>query len=62
MDVSKLSAKKIYEIILSAKDPSQVLKESIHCLLTKAIEAPEHFDFLLHRVNWFDFPLNHYSD
>lgn len=57
MEFNKLSAKKVYEFILSAKESSSQLREAILSLLRRAIDSPEHFDFLLHRVNWFDHPL-----
>jgi hypothetical protein len=60
MEISKASSKKIYEIILSAKEPSSETAAAIQSLIRKAIELPEHFDFLLHRVNWFDSPFDSY--
>lgn len=30
-------------------------------LLRRAVESSEHFDFLLHRINWFEHPFTHYQ-
>jgi hypothetical protein len=40
MEISKVSSKKIYEIILSTKEPSSEIATAIQSLLRKAIELP----------------------
>lgn len=47
------SAKKIYEFVLSAKEPSEVLLQALNLLIKQSISSPEHFPFLLYRINWF---------
>jgi hypothetical protein len=38
------------------------LRDCLSVLLRRTIQSPEHFDFLLHRVNWFENPLYHYQE
>jgi len=54
------SAKKIYEFILSAKEPSELLCQSLNYLIKQSINSPEHFPFLLYRINWFESPFTHF--
>lgn len=46
---------------MSSKEPSEGLRDALGCLLRRTVEACEHFDFLLHRVNWFEAPFTHYQ-
>jgi hypothetical protein len=62
MDFTKLQNKKIYEYVLSRSDASSDLKNGLQSILRKAIEEPSHFEFLLHRVNWFVEPFRSYGD
>ena len=54
------SAKKIYEFILSAKEASELLRQALNYLIKQSINSPEHFPFLLYRINWFESPFTHF--
>lgn len=54
------SCKKIYQFILSAKEPSELLCQALNHLIKLSLASPDHFAFLLHRVNWFEHPFTHY--
>ena len=60
LQVLSSSAKKIYEYILSAKEPSQVLSQALNYLIKQSINSTEHFPFLLYRMNWFESPFTHF--
>lgn len=54
------SVKKVYELVLSAREVSQQLGGALEHLIKLSLHSHDHFSFLLHRVNWFEPPLTHY--
>lgn len=56
------SHKKVYQFVLSAKQPSEQLSLSLDYLIKNCLSSSEHFGFLLHRINWLETPFTNYRE
>jgi hypothetical protein len=59
-DPNQSSVKKLYELILSAREPSAQLGAALENLIRLSLSSQDHFAFLLHRINWFEPPFAAY--
>lgn len=57
---SQTSVKRLYELILCSKEPSQQLASALQTLTRMCLSSQEHYTFLLHRINWFETPFTSY--
>lgn len=54
--------RKLYELALSKKESDESLQKILSTILRLALDDVIHFDFILHRIDWFSQPyLNHFS-